>query len=176
MAKKTRGLASAPKAVDAKPDSEAVQAARRICAAHDNKPADLIEIFHELQAEIGFIPDEVLPPIANALNLSRAEVYGVLTFYHDFRRQPPGRHIVKICQAEACRSMHMEKLCSHAEQRLGTPFGGTSSDGKYSLDAVYCLGNCALSPAMMIDDNLFGRVDADRLDEIIASLDAEKAA
>lgn len=176
MAKKTRGVVSAPKAVDAKPDSDVVQAALRICAAHANRSADLIEIFHELQAEIGFIPEEVLPPIANALNLSRAEVHGVVTFYHDFRRQPPGRHVVKICQAEACRSMHMETLCNHAEKRLGTAFGGTSSDGKFSLDAVYCLGNCALSPAMMIDGNLFGRVDADRLDQIIASLDAEKAA
>ena len=92
-----------------------------------------------------------LPIIARALNRSRAEVYGVLSFYHDFRQAPRGRHVVKICRAEACQAMHTETVCAHAEQRLGIKFGETSADGSYTLEAVYCLGNCALSPAMMID-------------------------
>jgi formate dehydrogenase subunit gamma len=135
-----------------------------------------LEIFHAVQAELGFVPDEVLPVIADALNLTRAEVYGVLTFYHDFRRAPAGRHVVKICRAEACQAMHTEEVCGHAEQRLGTRFGETSPDGEFTLEAVYCLGNCALSPAMMIDGNLFGCVDKKRFDAIIADLDKEAAA
>jgi formate dehydrogenase subunit gamma len=147
-----------------------------ICAAHGNRPDELLEIFHAVQAELGFVPDEVLPVIANALNLSRAEVYGVLSFYHDFRRTPPGRHVVKMCRAEACQAMHTEMVCRHAEQRLGTRFGETSPDGEFTLEAVYCLGNCALSPAMMIDGDLFGCVDEKRFDAIIADLDKEAAA
>jgi formate dehydrogenase subunit gamma len=149
---------------------------RAICEAHGNRPDELLEIFHAVQAELGFVPDEVLPVIADALNLTRAEVYGVLTFYHDFRRAPAGRHVVKICRAEACQAMHTEEVCGHAEQRLGTRFGETSPDGEFTLEAVYCLGNCALSPAMMIDGNLFGCVDKKRFDAIIADLDKEAAA
>jgi formate dehydrogenase subunit gamma len=150
--------------------------AREICAEHGNRPDELLEIFHDLQHELGYIPEQVLPAIADALNRSRAEVHGVLSFYHDFRRTPPGRHIVKICQAEACQAMHTEKVCRHAEERLGANLGETSPDGEYTLEAVYCLGNCALSPAMMIDGNLFGCVDAKRFDAIIADLDKEAAA
>lgn len=150
--------------------------AHAVCEAHGNRPDELLEIFHTLQGELGFIPEATLPVIAEALNLSRAEVYGVLSFYHDFRRTPPGRHQVKICRAEACQAMHTDEVCSHAEQRLGAKFGETSPDGEYSLDAVYCLGNCALSPAMLIDGDLYGRVDKDRFDAIIADLDKEAAA
>ena len=150
--------------------------ARTICEAHGNRPDELLEIFHAVQAELGFVPDEVLPVIADALNLTRAEVYGVMTFYHDFRRTPAGRHVVKICRAESCQAMHTEEICRHAEQRLGTRFGETSPDGEFTLQAVYCLGNCALSPAMMIDNDLFGCVDKKRFDAIIADLDKEAAA
>lgn len=150
--------------------------ARAVCEAHGNRPDELLEIFHALQGELGFIPEPTLPIIANALNLSRAEVYGVLTFYHDFRRSPPGRHQVKMCRAEACQAMHTDEVCAHAEQKLGTKFGETSPDGQYSLDAVYCLGNCALSPAMMIDGDLYGCVDKRRFDAIIDGLDKEEAA
>ncbi len=147
-----------------------------ICEVHGNRPDELLEIFHAVQAELGFVPELALPVIAKALNLSRAEVYGVLAFYHDFRRAPAGRHVVKMCRAEACQSMHTEEVCRHAEQRLGTRFGETSPDGEYTLQAVYCLGNCALSPAMMIDGDLFGCVDNKRFDAIIADLDKEAAA
>jgi formate dehydrogenase subunit gamma len=152
------------------------ETARAICEVRGNRPDELLEIFHAIQADLGYVPDEVLPVIAEALNLSRAEVYGVLSFYHDFRRTPPGRHIVKMCRAEACQAMHTDKVCAHAEQRLGARFGETSPDGEFSLDAVYCLGNCALSPAMMIDGDLFGCVDEKRFDAIIADLDKEAAA
>ena len=158
------------------PPPETEERARVACSAHDNRPDELLEIFHDLQAELGFIPETAVPVIANALNRSRAEVYGVLSFYHDFRRAPPGRHVVKICRAEACQAMHTETVCAHAEQRLGTKFGETNADGTYTLEAVYCLGNCALSPAMMIDGNLYGRVDVQRFDSIIGSLDREAAA
>ena len=150
--------------------------AHAICATHGNRPDELLEIFHEVQHELGFIPEPVMAVIANALNLSRADVYGVLSFYHDFRRAPAGRHVVKVCRAEACQAMHTDEVCAHAEQRLGTKFGETSTDGEFTLEAVYCLGNCARSPAMMIDGNLYGCVDKKRFDAIISSLDSEAAA
>ena len=150
--------------------------ARAICAAHENRPDELLEIFHAVQHELGFIPEPVVAVVANALNISRADVYGVLSFYHDFRRAPAGRHVVKMCRAEACQAMHTDEVCAHAEQRLGTRFGATSADGEFTLEAVYCLGNCARSPAMMIDGNLFGCVDKPRFDAIIAGLDREAAA
>lgn len=142
-----------------------------VCAARGNRPDELLEIFHDIQDEIGYVPEATLPVIANALNLSRAEVHGVVTFYHEFHREAVGRHVIKICRAEACQSMDTDKLCDHAEKKLGTKFGGTSKDGKYTVEAVYCLGNCALSPAMMIGEDLYGKVDTKRFDEIVAKLD-----
>jgi len=150
--------------------------AHAICAAHGNRPDELLEIFHDVQHEFGFIPEPVVAVIANALNLSRADVYGVLSFYHDFRCAPAGRHVVKLCRAEACQAMHTDEVCAHAEQRLGTKFGETSADGEFTLEAVYCLGNCARSPAMMIDGNLYGCVDKKRFDAIISGLHSEAAA
>jgi formate dehydrogenase subunit gamma len=150
--------------------------ARAICAAHGHRPEELLEIFHDLQHELGFIPEPVVAVVAKALNISRADVYGVLSFYHDFRRAPAGRHVVKMCRAEACQAMRTDQLCAHAERKLATKFGETSTDGEFTLEAVYCLGNCARSPAMMIDGNLYGCVDAKRFDAIIAGLDQEAAA
>lgn len=146
-----------------------------ICAAHGNRPDELLEILHALQHNLGYVPESTLPVIANALNLSRAEVHGVVSFYHDFKREPQGRYTIKICRAEACQAMGTDKLCDHAEKKLGAEFGGTSKDGKYTVEAVYCLGNCALSPAVMIGDDLYGRVDPKRFDEIVASLGKEVA-
>jgi formate dehydrogenase subunit gamma len=151
-------------------------AALAVCARHGNKPSELMEILHELQHQVGYIPEPVLPVIARALNLSRAEVHGVVTFYHDFRREPPGRHVIKICRAEACQAMGTEQLCQHAERKLGAPLGTTSKDGAYSVEAVYCLGNCALSPAILIGDKLYGKVDPKRFDDIVAGLNKETAA
>jgi formate dehydrogenase subunit gamma len=141
--------------------------ARAICAAHGDRPDALIEILHDVQHQWGFVPEAALPAIANALNLSRAEVHGVVSFYHDFRRTPPGRHLVQICRAESCQSMQSDALCDHAKASLKTGFGETSADGEVTLQAVYCLGNCALSPAMMVDGKLYGRVNPQRFDQIM---------
>lgn len=173
MAKKARST-SASEPVKA-PTSPAEVKALAVCAEHGNNPANLLEIFHDLVGALGYVPDETLPIIANALNRSRAEVYGTLTFYHDFKRAPGGKHNVKICRAEACQSMGTDKLCAHAERKLGTSFGGVSKDGLVSLDQAFCLGNCALSPAVMVGEKLYGMVDEARFDEIIASLEKEAA-
>ncbi len=152
------------------PDSDLALSVAQICAAHGNKPDELLEILHAIQHAHGFIPEPALPVIAHALNRSRAEIHGVVTFYHDYRREPAGQHVVKICRAEACQAMGTDALCRHAEDTLGTKMGETSPDGRATLEATYCLGNCAMSPAIMIDGELFGRVDATRFDVLIAAL------
>jgi formate dehydrogenase subunit gamma len=141
-----------------------------VCAGHGNRPDALIEILHELQAQIGYVPEAATRQLAAALNLSRAEVHGVISFYHDFHRAPPGRHIVRVCRAEACQSVGCEALAEHAQAALGIGFGETRGDGKATLEAVYCLGNCALGPAVMIDGELHGRVDAPRFDALVREL------
>ncbi|MFN0192676.1 MAG: formate dehydrogenase subunit gamma [Aestuariivirga sp.] len=152
--------------------SEANQtaAAAAIAARHGNKPDELIEILHELQEELGFVPEAALPVIAKALNLSRAEVHGVVTFYHDFRREPAGRHVIKICAAEACQSMKGRELLASAEKLLKIKAGETTSDGKVTLEKVYCLGLCACSPTMLVDNRPVGRVDAKAFKSIVAEL------
>lgn len=141
-----------------------------VCGAHGNRPDALIEILHELQATLGYIPTGVEQPLATALNLSRAEVHGVISFYHDFRREPPGRHVIRICRAEACQSVGCEALARHAEAALGIAFGETRRDGLATLEPVYCLGNCALGPAVMVDGDLHGRVDPARFDTLVQQL------
>lgn len=147
-----------------------------VCATHGNKASELLEILHDVQHALGYVPESTLPVIANALNLSRAEVHGVVTFYHDFKREPVGRHTIKICRAEACQSMGTDHLCAHAEKSLKTEMGGTTADGKVTIEQVFCLGNCSLSPAILIGDKLYGKVDAKRFDEIVAGLSKETAA
>lgn len=139
-------------------------------ARYKGTPGPLIQILHAVQDSLGHIPPAAVPIIADALNLSRAEVHGVVTFYHYFRQAPAGKHVVQLCQAEACRSMHSESLTAHAKQRLGIDFHETTSDGRFTLEPVYCLGNCACSPAMMIDGELHGRVTAERFDSIVQDL------
>jgi formate dehydrogenase subunit gamma len=168
MAKKPKSPpASTPAKAPSSPDDIKALA---VCAANGNKPENLLEILHDLQHTIGYVPESVLPVIANALNLSRAEVHGVVTFYHDFKREPHGRHVIKICRAEACQSMGTDHLCQHAETSLKTKLGGTTADGKVTIEQVFCLGNCALSPAVLVGDKLYGKVDAKRFDDIIANL------
>lgn len=175
MAKKVARSSQKPLKEEVSATTPAQLAAVSICARHGNQPDELLEIFHEMQHELGFVPEETLPVIAKAINRSRAEIYGVLTFYHDFKRHPVGKHIVKICRAEACQSMGTEALCAHAEQSLKTSLGGTTADGSVTIEQVFCLGNCALSPAVMVGERLYGKVDANRFDEIIASLNKEAA-
>ncbi len=132
------------------------------------QPGPLLLVLHAVQDELGYIPAEAVPLIAEGLNLSRAEVHGVVTFYHYFRHAPAGQHVVQLCRAEACQAMRGEQLEAHARQRLGIDYHQTTADGKFSLQPVYCLGNCACSPAMMIDGQLHGRVSSQRFDELIA--------
>ena len=122
-----------------------------------------------MQGELGYVPPPAVALIANELNLSRAEVHGVVTFYHHFRHAPAGRHTLQLCRAESCQSMGGEALAEHARTRLGIEFKQTTSDGTFTLEPVYCLGNCACSPALMIDGELHGRVTPQRLDELLAA-------
>jgi formate dehydrogenase subunit gamma len=135
-------------------------------------PGGLLPLLHDLQDALGYIPPEAVPSIARALHLSRAEVHGVISFYHDFRNEPAASHTLQICRAEACQAMGSRALEAHAKQRLGIDYGGTSADGAITLQAVYCLGNCACSPTVRIDDEIHARVDASRLDELLAELGA----
>ncbi|HEY4708942.1 MAG TPA: formate dehydrogenase subunit gamma [Candidatus Acidoferrales bacterium] len=130
-------------------------------------PGALLPILHALQDEFGYVDKAAIPLVASALNLSHAEVHGVVTFYHDFRHQAPGRHVLKLCRAEACQSMGCEKMIRHVEDRLGVKLGATTEDRTFTVEAVYCLGNCALSPAAMLDGKLYGRVSSDVADFLI---------
>ncbi|MEI7598977.1 MAG: formate dehydrogenase subunit gamma [Aestuariivirga sp.] len=143
-------------------------AAREIALRYGNRPDALLEILHDLQEHEGFISEAALPALAKALNLSRAEVHGVVTFYHDYRREPAGRHVIKVCRAEACQAMGANELVAMIERFLKVKLGQTTADGAITLEAAYCLGNCALSPAVMVDDKLVGRVDARKFETIVA--------
>lgn len=130
----------------------------------------LLPILHGLQEEFGFVPDESLPVIAKALNISNAEVHGVVTFYHDYRRHAAGRHVLKICQAEACQSMGSDAIAARIQQLLGIGFHETAKDGSVTLEPIYCLGLCACAPAAMLDGEVIGRLDAEKLEEIAAEV------
>jgi formate dehydrogenase subunit gamma len=140
--------------------------AKAICARHGDRPDALIEILHDVQEEAGFVPQASIPVIAQALNLSRADVHGVMSFYHDFRNKLPGKAVVKICRAEACQSMGAFELIERFLAKRGLKMGETSGD--ITVEATYCLGNCALAPAAMIDGRLHGRLTAERLDQRVA--------
>ena len=140
----------------------------RIVADLKGRPGPLLEVLHAIQAAMGYVPPAAVPVVADGLNLSRAEVHGVVTFYHYFRHTAPRKHTVSLCRAEACQSMGADALAAHAKVRLGIDFKQTTPDGRFTLEPVYCLGNCACSPALMIDGELHGRVTAQRFDEIVA--------
>jgi formate dehydrogenase subunit gamma len=142
-----------------------------IVRAHREMPGALLPVLHRIQEEFGYIGADMVPVIASELNLSRAEVHGVISFYHDFRSAPAGRHIIRLCQAESCQAVGATALASYARQRLGIDFGQTTDDGKFTLLPVYCLGNCACSPAMSIDDSLHGRLDPSGLEQAISALE-----
>jgi formate dehydrogenase subunit gamma len=144
------------------------EAILRVVAANRTRPGALIEILHGVQAELGFVPPAAVPVLAQELNLSRAEVHGVVTFYHYFRHHAPGQQIVRICQAESCKSMGSDALTEHAKKQLGIDFHQTTPDGRFSLEPVYCLGLCASSPAVMRNEDVCGRVTPERFDELLA--------
>jgi len=143
-----------------------------IVARLKNEPGALLPILHAVQEELGWIPDEAVRLIAGELNLSRAEVHGVVTFYHDFRQHPAGRHIVKMCRAEACQSMGGHALVARAEERLGVKIGQTAIDGSVTLEPAYCLGLCATAPAAMVDGQPVGRLTTDKLENLLKGLGA----
>lgn len=136
---------------------------------HAAVEGNLLPILHDVQAALGFIPPGSIAQIARALGRSRAEIHGVVSFYHDFRLEPAGRHVLKICQAESCQALGCRELTAHAERSLGCKLGETSPDGAVTLEPVYCLGNCACSPAVMLDGQLHSRVTADKLDGLLGS-------
>lgn len=149
------------------------EAVLRIVARERSRPGNLMEILHAVQGELGHVPQPAVALIASELNVSRAEVHGVVTFYHHFRHLPPGRHTLQLCRAEACQSMGGEALAEHAKARLGVDFKQTTPDGRYTLEPVYCLGNCACSPALMIDGELHGRVTPERFDQLLAAPESQ---
>lgn len=143
-----------------------------IVAAHAGREGPLLPILHDVQAELGHVPDAAVPVIAAALNLSRAEVHGVVTFYHDFRRAPAGRHVVKLCRAEACQAVGGAALAEGALARLGLDWGETTRNGAVTVEAVYCLGLCACGPAALVDGQPVGRLDAEGLGALLAECGA----
>jgi len=152
---------------DAPADDERAAAIRAIAESHRDTPGALLPILHEIQDRFGFVPDSAVPIAADVLNLSRAEVHGVVGFYHLFRSTPPGRRTIYLCRAEACQAMGARDLEDYLKRKLGIDFHGTTADQKFSLEPVYCLGNCACSPAIMIDETVHGRITSARLDALL---------
>lgn len=143
---------------------------RGIISSLKDKPGALLPVLHGIQDALGFVPPDSVAMVARELNLSRAEVHGVITFYHYFRDTPPGRRTIHVCRAESCQAMDADTLESHVKQRLDIDYHETTPDGAFSLEPVYCLGNCACSPSIMIDGEVYGRVSPDRFDEIIEQI------
>jgi formate dehydrogenase subunit gamma len=150
------------------PVYEPWEAARgaEIIAEHSKVEGATLVILHALQEAFGYVPEDAVPMIANELNLSRAEVYGVFTFYHDFRAKPAGRHVLKLCRAEACQAAGGDALVERAEQKLGIALGSTTPDERVTLEPIYCLGLCATAPSAMLDGRLVGRLDGARIDAL----------
>ncbi len=165
----------APSAPSADAASDPENIVRAVLARRAQQPGPLLPILHEVQDALGHIPRDAVPKIADALNLSRAEVHGVVTYYHHFRSEAPGRHTVQVCRAEACKSMGADALFDHARQRLGCHahrgHGATSADGAFTLNPVFCLGLCASSPAIAIDKRLHARITPQCFDALIGKLE-----
>ena len=145
-----------------------------IVAGLADKPGALMLVLHGIQDRVGYIPPDAVPAIARGLNLSRAEVHGVVSFYHDFRTERPGRKVIRVCRAESCQAMGAVGLAEHIQSRLGIKFGQTSADGDFTLEPVYCLGNCACSPAILVGEDLYGRVNPKRFDEIFSTVTSSR--
>lgn len=151
---------------------EVRQRTEEVLAAHLHLEGPLLPILHAVQAQFGFIPQDCVPQIAQALNIGRAEVHGVITFYHDFRDAPAGRHVVKICRAEACQAQGATALAEATLAKLGLDWHGTTANGAVTIEPVYCLGLCACGPAAMIDGQVLGRVDTARMEAVLAEAGA----
>ncbi|WP_126976787.1 formate dehydrogenase subunit gamma [Frigidibacter oleivorans] len=152
------------------PVSVHAQTVADILERHQGQEGALLPILHDVQEAVGFIPPDVLPQIARALLISDAEIHGVVTFYHDFRQAPAGRHVLRLCRAEACQAMGGEALADHARERLGIDWHETTPDGRVTLEPVFCLGLCACGPAAMVDDRPVARLDAAALDRLVGGM------
>jgi formate dehydrogenase subunit gamma len=141
-----------------------------ILSLHRGREGALLPILHDVQAEFGHVPQAALPVIAKALNISKAEVHGVMSFYHDFREAPAGAHVVKLCRAEACQAVGADRVAAHARAALGVDWHGTTADGQVTLEPVFCLGLCACGPAALVDGRVVGRVDEARFDALVAGV------
>lgn len=139
-----------------------------IIAEHSKREGATLVILHALQGAFGYVPEAAIPMVAQTLNLSRAEVHGVFTFYHDFRHKPAGRHVLKLCRAEACQAAGGDALAARAEAKLGVSLGNTTADDRVTLEPIYCLGLCATAPSAMLDGQLIGRLDEKRIDALVA--------
>src|SRR4051795_9890704 len=139
-----------------------------IIAEHDKLEGATLVILHAMQEAFGYVPEAAIPMVAQRLNLSRAEVHGVFTFYHDFRHKPAGRHVLKLCRAEACQAAGGDALAARAEAKLGVSLGHTPADDRVPLEPIYCLGLCATAPSAMLDGRLIGRLDEKRIDALVA--------
>jgi len=142
--------------------------AEAIIAQHVDREGPMLPILHDLQHVFGYVPDAAIPLIAVALNQTQAEVYGVVTFYHDFRREPAGKHVLKLCQAESCQACGSDELAARAKKVLGIDFNQTTADGRVTLEPIYCLGLCSMSPSAMLDGEIVARLDAASFDALLA--------
>jgi len=138
--------------------------------SHHGKVGTLLPVLHSIQDKLGHVPKEAVPMIAQAMNLSRAEIHGVMTFYHDFRSEPSGENIIHLCRAEACQAMGARELEQHVMESLGIGYGETTADGLVTLEPVYCLGNCACTPSIRINDEIHARVSSEKFDDLLTRL------
>jgi formate dehydrogenase subunit gamma len=150
--------------------TETLARAREIIEPMRALEGPLLPMLHAIQDEFGHVPQEILPLLAEILNISRAEVHGVVTFYHDYRREPAGRHVLKLCQAEACQSMGSDRVAARVKKLLGIDFHQTSADDSVTLEPVYCLGLCACAPSAMLDGEVFGRLDDETIGELVEAV------
>jgi formate dehydrogenase subunit gamma len=144
-----------------------------VIESHRGKIGALLPVLHSIQDKLGHIPKQAVPMIAQALSLSRAEIHGVMSFYHDFRSEPAGENIIHLCRAEACQAMGARELEQHVMDRLKIGYGETTADGRLTLEPVYCLGNCACTPSIRINDDIYARVTVQKFDELIDRLEIE---
>ncbi len=155
---------------DSEPVTNLEQTLDAIVAEHAGQIGALMPILHAVQEKWGFVPETAIPILASRLNLSRAEVHGVVHFYHDFRSEPAGKHVIQVCRAEACQAMGSVALEEHIKNTLGIDYGQTTTDGQFTLQAVYCLGNCACTPTLSINDHIYARVTPKRFELLLQSL------
>ncbi len=151
-------------------DADLALLVARLADRFEAERGALLPLLHALQAEIGHVPDEAVPHLAAALNISRAEVHGIVTFYHEIRRQPPGRHVLHVCRAEACQAVGADATGAYMRSALGVDWHGTSTDGSVTLEPVFCLGLCATGPSALLDGKPLGRLTAERIDRMLETL------